>query len=151
MARIRSTGTKPEETLALLLAGWLPGEAILRNPREVFGTPDFYLPRLRIAVFLDGCFFHGCPRHYRPPADHADYWQAKHKRNRKRDQLVNRTLRSEGARVLRIWEHEMKGKKPVGRERVRRRIRYACEMQERLAVPTSLAMVAEKIAPYSTE
>ncbi|PKO19412.1 DNA mismatch repair protein Vsr [candidate division BRC1 bacterium HGW-BRC1-1] len=81
-------------------------------------------PRLRLAVFVDGCFWHGCPKHFKLPASNHDFWQKKFEANRLRDRLVNRTLRAKGWRVLRIWEHELVRK---NEKRLHRRIRYALE------------------------
>lgn len=67
---------------------------------------DVVFPRQRVAVFLDGCFWHGCPEHCRMPARNAEYWQAKIARNRARDNLVATALTEEGWHVVRIWEHE---------------------------------------------
>ena len=144
MSRIRSTGTSPEARLRPWLEKWLPGHLILLNAREIFGTPDFVIPELRIAIFVDGCFFHGCPQHYTKPKENASYWSQKIRANRKRDQLVNRTLRGEGWIVIRIWEHELKGKKMKGRDRIRRRLRYAQQKNP----STLLLKAAESPAPY---
>ncbi|WP_343125156.1 very short patch repair endonuclease [Opitutus sp. GAS368] len=69
--------------------------------------PDFIFPRLRVAVFVDGCFWHGCPRHATWPRTRASFWKAKIEGNRTRDRLVGRELRRSGWRVIRIWEHEL--------------------------------------------
>jgi DNA mismatch endonuclease (patch repair protein) len=67
---------------------------------------DVVFPRQRVAVFLDGCYWHGCPEHCRMPARNAEYWQAKIARNRARDARITKALTDEGWRVVRIWEHE---------------------------------------------
>ena len=69
--------------------------------------PDFVFPKLRLAVFVDGCFWHGCPRHATQPKNNRAFWQQKLAGNRRRDALVTRTLRRAGWRVLRVWEHEL--------------------------------------------
>lgn len=74
----------------------------------MFGRPDFVFPLERVAVFVDGCFWHGCPRHYNVPVGNALFWERKLKANRARDRLVSRTLRGAGWTVLRIWEHSLK-------------------------------------------
>jgi DNA mismatch endonuclease (patch repair protein) len=63
-------------------------------------------PRARVAVFIDGCWWHGCVEHYRPPVSNISYWAAKVARNRARDQAVKNTLTAAGWTVIRIWEHE---------------------------------------------
>ncbi len=106
MSRIRGQGNKDTE-LALIrvfrahrVTGW-------RRRQAVFGKPDFVFPRLRLAVFVDGCFWHGCPQHATKPRNNAAFWRRKFAANRERDRLVTRTLRKTGWRVLRIWEHEL--------------------------------------------
>jgi DNA mismatch endonuclease (patch repair protein) len=69
--------------------------------------PDFVFREVRLAVFVDGCFWHACPTHCRMPAGNRSFWRAKLARNQARDRLVTRTLRKAGWRVLRIWEHDL--------------------------------------------
>jgi DNA mismatch endonuclease (patch repair protein) len=69
--------------------------------------PDFVFPRLRLAVFVDCCFWHACPVHATKPRSNAAFWRRKLAANKARDRRVNRTLRAAGWRVLRIWEHEL--------------------------------------------
>jgi DNA (cytosine-5)-methyltransferase 1 len=71
------------------------------------GRPDVVFPRQKVAVFVDGCFWHGCPKCYRAPKSHQEYWNMKVARNRKRDATVNELCKKAGWRVLRIWEHEV--------------------------------------------
>jgi DNA mismatch endonuclease (patch repair protein) len=70
--------------------------------------PDFVFRSHRLAVFVHGCFSHGCPLHATSPKTNAAFWRKKIAANRTRDRLVTRTLRTLGWRVLRIWEHELK-------------------------------------------
>jgi DNA mismatch endonuclease (patch repair protein) len=72
-----------------------------------FRKTDFVFPKFKLAVFVDGCFWHGCPKHGTQPASHLLFWKKKLARNMARDQLVNRMLRASGWRVLRIWQHEL--------------------------------------------
>lgn len=67
---------------------------------------DIVLTRVHVAVFIDGCFWHGCPEHFIPPKTNADYWRQKIQRNRDRDKDTDRILADEGWTVLRFWEHE---------------------------------------------
>ncbi len=103
MALIRSRGNRATELrlIALMrenrITGW-------RRHPSVFGKPDFVFHREKVAVFVDGCFWHGCPRHATKPADRAEWWAAKLARNGQRDREVTRTLRTAGWRVLRVWE-----------------------------------------------
>jgi DNA mismatch endonuclease, patch repair protein len=106
MSRIRGCGNKDTEiALAKLLRrhgieGW-------RRNQPVFGKPDFVFPKLKLAIFVDGCFWHGCPKHATKPVNNRAFWRRKLSSNKKRDQMVNQTLRKAGWRVLRIWEHEL--------------------------------------------
>jgi DNA mismatch endonuclease, patch repair protein len=122
MASIRSAhNTSTEETLAKLLrAARIPG---WRRHAQLPGKPDFAFPRQRIAVFVDGCFWHGCPKCYRLPEDNREYWSTKLMTNRRRDLRAARALRSNGWSVLRIWEHTLKT--DSGRRRVIRRVASA--------------------------
>ena len=65
-------------------------------------------PKRRLAVFVDGCFWHGCPQHATKPRNNAVFWRKKFAANTRRDRLVNRALRQSDWRVLRIWEHELR-------------------------------------------
>jgi DNA mismatch endonuclease (patch repair protein) len=69
--------------------------------------PDFVFRTRKLAVFVDGCFWHGCPIHATQPKQNARFWREKIARNQARDRLVTRTLRARGWRVLRLWEHEL--------------------------------------------
>jgi DNA mismatch endonuclease (patch repair protein) len=60
-----------------------------------------------VAIFVDSCFWHGCPRHYRRPASSTEYWDQKRARNVRRDRAVNRELKVLGVPVVRIWEHAL--------------------------------------------
>ena len=71
--------------------------------------PDFVFSKLKLAVFVDGCFWHGCPKHATRPKNHRPFWDAKFATNKRRDTLVTRTLRAAGWQVWRIWECQLKG------------------------------------------
>ena len=106
MSRIRSRGNKDTE-LALAKLFRAHGISGWRRNQKIFGKPDFVFRAARLAVFVDGCFWHGCPRHGTKPKGNAAFWRRKFSRNKQRDELVNRTLRRTGWRVLRVWEHEL--------------------------------------------
>jgi DNA mismatch endonuclease, patch repair protein len=79
-----------------------------RHAADVPGHPDFYFEAERIAIFVDGCFWHGCPRCRRNvPHSRRQFWQEKIESNRRRDSKVKRILRSQGHVVIRIWEHAL--------------------------------------------
>ncbi|MFO1512293.1 MAG: DNA mismatch repair protein Vsr [Verrucomicrobiota bacterium] len=81
--------------------------------------PDFVFPQVRLALFVDGCFWHGCPKHATKPKNNRAFWRKKLAGNKARDALVTRTLRRAGWRLLRVWEHELAKK---NEERLVRRI-----------------------------
>lgn len=91
----------------------------VRADPSVRCRPDIVFPAERVAVFVDGCFWHGCPKHFRPPATNATYWNAKIARNEARDRRNDAELLSAGWTVIRVWEHE---DVQDAAERVRRRI-----------------------------
>ena len=121
MSRIRSRGNKDTE-LALMRVFRAHGITGWRRRQGVFGKPDFVFPKLRLAVFVDGCFWHGCPKHETKPRNNAAFWRRKFARNKARDRLVTRALCKSGWRVLRIWEHELARKREA---RLVRRIQKA--------------------------
>ena len=106
MSRIRSRGNRATEVALVNLlrrhgiTGW-------RRHPAMFGKPDFVFRPARLVVFVDGCFWHACPRHLRRPASNRGFWKRKLLANHARALLVNRTLRQRGWRVLRIWEHAL--------------------------------------------
>lgn len=105
MARIRSRDTKPEVTLrrelfARGLRGWRC------HVRTLPGKPDLAFTRWRIAVFVDGCFWHGHPDFF-TPGKSGPYWDAKIERTRERDRVANEALRATGWHVLRFWDFEV--------------------------------------------
>jgi DNA mismatch endonuclease (patch repair protein) len=103
----RATGTLPEVELRSILHR--DGLRFRKNARALPGLrcrPDVVFPRERVAVFIDGCFWHGCPDHERRPKTNAAYWAAKVKRNQARDARNDAALRAADWHVIRAWEHE---------------------------------------------
>jgi DNA mismatch endonuclease, patch repair protein len=133
MARIRSRGNEATEiALAKLfrrhkITGWrrhfklrvtggkwqvtrkarAPVSSLVTRHLSLTVRPDFVFRQARLALFVDGCFWHGCPKHGTQPKGNRTFWKEKFTRNKSRDQLVNRALRRANWRVLRIWEHEL--------------------------------------------
>ena len=106
MAQVRASGNKSTE-LALLrilknkgLKGW-------RRNSTIIGKPDFIFPKIKIALFIDGCFWHGCREHCRMPNSNQKYWVNKIHKNKLRDKHVKKELKGKGWMVIRIWEHEI--------------------------------------------
>jgi DNA mismatch endonuclease (patch repair protein) len=106
MSRIRSRGNKDTE---LALANIFRAQRITgwRRQASFFGRPDFIFAKPRVALFVDGCFWHGCPKHATLPKSNREFWRRKLAANRARDALVTRMLRRAGWRVVRVWEHEL--------------------------------------------
>ncbi len=120
MTAIRSTGNKTTEAkLASLLrenkiAGWR------RHAKKTFGSLDFIFSKAKIAIFADGCFWHGCTKHCIMPKSNKKYWDAKIARNRERDREVAKELKIKGWKVLRIWEHDLKKNPKKTAEKIRK-------------------------------
>ena len=119
MAKGRGRGNlTTAQALAKLLrsqgwSGWRRQQAV--RGRDASGErfrvrPDFVFAVRRLAVFVDGCFWHGCPRHGTRPRGNAAFWQAKFRRNHARDRRDMRRLRRAGWQVVRLWEHELRPK-----------------------------------------
>ena len=96
--------------MALIEFFWNNGISGWRRKQPLFGKPDFVFRKQRVAVFVDGCFWHACPLHGTMPKTNTEFWVAKISKNQLRDQLVNETLTKKGWMVLRIWEHELRKK-----------------------------------------
>ena len=107
MSRIRSANTKPEMILRKLL--WLCGLRGYRLHAKLPGRPDIVFGKKRVAVFVDGCFWHSCPHcsDGRAPKSNTGYWTEKRRMNRERDRRRTRELRQQGWTVVRLWEHEV--------------------------------------------
>lgn len=106
MSRIRGRDTSPE--VELRHAVWRLGLRYRLNRRVAGIRPDFIFPGIRLAVFVDGCFWHGCPDHYvRPRSSNAEFWASKLRQNVARDERQSKQLQAQGWRVIRVWEHEV--------------------------------------------
>ena len=106
MSRIRSRGNVATELRFIQILKFASITGWRRN-QKVFGKPDFIFRRNRLAIFVDGCFWHGCPRCYKRPKSNRKFWDAKIGRNHERDRIVSHELRRLGWRVVRIWEHDL--------------------------------------------
>jgi DNA mismatch endonuclease (patch repair protein) len=125
MAAIKSVRNKGTELKLVsifrtnAISGW-------RRNQKIIGKPDFIFRRERLAVFVDGCFWHGCKKHSRLPKSNLAYWQKKLGRNIERDRRNIRLLRKSGWQVMRIWEHSLQQK-----IRVAQRIKAALTVKSR--------------------
>ena len=90
------------------------------------GKPDFAFPEHKVAVFVDGCFWHGCPKCYTRPRTNRKFWDKKREDNMARDKRVNRQLRRQGWKVIRIWQHSLKKSPGVCLNRIRRALAECC-------------------------
>ncbi|MHB8220581.1 MAG: very short patch repair endonuclease [Acidimicrobiales bacterium] len=104
MSRMPRSSTMPE--LALRKALHRAGLRFRVNVRGLPGTPDIVFTRARIAVFVDGCYWHACPKHSSIPKSNTDWWVAKFEENRARDRRKDDQLRSEEWLPIHIWEHQ---------------------------------------------
>jgi DNA mismatch endonuclease (patch repair protein) len=104
----RRTDTKPEVALRSLLhrRGLRFRKDLLVRMADVRVRPDIVFTRVRVAVFVDGCFWHGCPAHQVVPKSNRKYWVPKLKANEARDRRVDAALVADGWAVVRVWEHE---------------------------------------------
>ena len=107
MAAVRSRGNTTTE-LAFGKLLWASGVRGYRKHWKVAGKPDFAWPGRKIAVFVDGCFWHGCVRCKTLPDTNVEFWRKKIETNQARDKRVRKLLRMDGWTVLRFWEHGVK-------------------------------------------
>lgn len=114
MSRVRGSGNLATELCLInifhefCVVGW-------RRNQKLFGKPDFVFRDERLAIFVDGCFWHGCKAHRSIPKSNVDFWTAKITRNIRRDAVVRKTLNVDGWSVLRIWQHDLRCPDRVGR------------------------------------
>jgi len=106
MSHVHSAGNRSTELRLIKIfrsfgvKGW-------RRKSHLPGKPDFVFHRQRVALFVDGCFWHGCPWHCRMPSTRRPYWLGKIKANKVRDHRIRRLLQSHGWTVIRVWEHQL--------------------------------------------
>ena len=107
MSKIRGKGNKSTEARfrgALIrhrVRGWK------LHPKAIGGHPDIYFPDHKLVIFLDGCFWHGCPRCGHIPKTRTGFWREKIRLNKQRDARVSKDLKKDGYVILRLWEHEI--------------------------------------------
>jgi DNA mismatch endonuclease, patch repair protein len=106
MSRIRAKNTGPEVKLRkMLFAAGIRG---YRIHFDLPGKPDIVFTRKKIAIFVDGCFWHKCPVCFQQPETRKEFWMKKIHSNVERDKKVNEQLKKDGWAIIRIWEHDLK-------------------------------------------
>lgn len=103
MSKIKAKNTRLEIGFKELIKGLR-----FRYQPNIFGKPDFASKKLKIAIFIDSCFWHKCPQHFRKPTANNSYWTKKINRNVERAKEVNVQLKKQGWKVIRFWEHDIK-------------------------------------------
>jgi DNA mismatch endonuclease (patch repair protein) len=121
MARIRGRNTTPELTLRRAL--WARGLRYRTNVRTPGGRADVAVPSKQIAVFIDGCFWHGCPEHYVRPRTRSSFWDQKLRSNVERDRRQSQRLVDAGWTLVRLWEHEVRESTDRAADKVIRALR----------------------------
>ncbi|HPS20405.1 MAG TPA: very short patch repair endonuclease [Candidatus Omnitrophota bacterium] len=106
MSRIKSKNTNPERVLRTVL--YASGARGYRIHPKIVGNPDVVFVRKKLAIFIDGCFWHRCPDCFIMPENNREFWIKKIKSNVERDKKVNLILKRSGWKVIRIWEHEIR-------------------------------------------
>lgn len=131
MSKVRSKGNKStERKLRAILAG-VGIKGWRTNARDITGTPDVAFEKMRLAIFVDGCFWHGCPKCYRRPKSKRKFWDAKVVENRARDRRVTRRLKAAGWDVIRLYECEFGSNRQDLLDRIRKRPTNACNTTAR--------------------
>ena len=129
MQAVKGKGTKLERRLFSMLVG-MGAKGWKKNVTGIIGKPDVVFEKQRVAIFIDGCFWHGCPFCRRKlPQTNREYWERKINRNVAQAEAINEQLRHEGWTVVRIWEHEVR--KAADLAEVRARILQTIGVQGR--------------------
>ncbi|MEN8264698.1 MAG: very short patch repair endonuclease [Nitrospirota bacterium] len=113
MSAIRGKNNRTTEVklrMALIRGGF---SGFKLHANELPGTPDFYFEKDKLALFVDGCYWHGCPKCGHIPKTRSEFWKAKINRTKQRDRKKRTELRKQGMSVLRIWEHELKDRQSI--------------------------------------
>lgn len=128
MRKVKGKDTGLERRLFAMLAG-MRLNGWKKNVEDLVGRPDAAFIGKRVVIFVDGCFWHGCPHCARPlPETNREYWERKINRNIERDERSRLALINDGWHVIRIWGHEMRD--PSARAKIRSQIRKALAKSE---------------------
>lgn len=104
MSKVRNKDSKIEISLRKML--WAKGFRYRKNSTKYYGKPDIIVAKYKTVIFMDSCFWHKCPKHYKAPTTRAKFWEEKITNNKIRDKKVNRHYKKEGWKIIRIWEHQ---------------------------------------------
>lgn len=105
MSRVKSKDSSIEKILRKEL--WKKGFRYRKNSSKYFGKPDIIFKKYKIVIFIDSCFWHGCPKHFRMPSSNQEYWKTKITRNKGRDKEINSYYRKGKWKIIRLWEHDI--------------------------------------------
>jgi len=108
MSEIRGKDTKPELLLRKEIFRRGYRYSINYRFKELNFRPDLVMVSRKACIFIDGCFWHGCPKCFKPPKSNKRYWKPKIARNKERDRQQNKYLKKNGWKVIRVWEHDLK-------------------------------------------
>ena len=106
MQAVKGKNTKLENNVMTYL--WQHGYRFRKNVKDLEGKPDIAIKKYKTVVFIDSCFWHKCPVHYKAPATNVAFWENKINGNQKRDNQVTEYYKSKKWNIIRIWEHELK-------------------------------------------
>ena len=106
MQAVKGKNTKLENQVMTYL--WQLGYRFRKNVKDLEGKPDIAIKKYKLVIFIDSCFWHKCPIHYKSPSTNFEFWDNKISGNQKRDALVTEYYKSNNWNILRIWEHELK-------------------------------------------
>jgi len=123
MSNIKSQNTLPER----IVEKYLKGKKIYfsRKYNNIIGKPDFIFRRKKVILFVDSDFWHGHPKRCIMPKSNQEYWNKKILRNRERDKMVNKALKKEGWKVIRVWEYDIKKDVEKVMIKILKQIRYS--------------------------
>jgi DNA mismatch endonuclease, patch repair protein len=109
MQSVKSKGTILENLVAKKLT--LNGIQYRRNKKSLKGKPDFSIIKYKVVLFIDSCFWHGCEEHCRMPKSNVKFWLNKINKNKERDIIITNYYKNLNWKILRVWEHDLVGKK----------------------------------------
>ena len=106
MQAVKAQGTNLENLVVNFL--WQKGYRFRKNVKDLEGKPDIAIKKYKLVIFIDSCFWHKCPLHYKAPATNFEFWENKISKNKQRDDYVTNYYLAKKWNILRIWEHELK-------------------------------------------